>query len=358
MKRIIEASIQETEDLFLPYNKYIELALYHPEEGYYQRRKDKLGSKGDFYTSVSMSPIFGEFLGKWAGRKLSECNLSPVICELGGGTGKMACDFLRGLELVNPELALEATYYIVESSPYHQEFIVKAAANDHRIRLIDSIENMPIIKGLIFSNEFFDAFPVHVLVRDKNQWKEAGVTVKHGELIETTRQLNNQIVYSYFEEWNIPDFINRIEVPCPMVTAYQQIIERMEKGFLVTIDYGMEMEDLYIPARKNGTLRGFKSHQLIDSILENPGDIDITSTVNFTLLKNEGRKAGLKLEYWGGQQSFLLEEGILNELVPHADNDPFSSISRRNRQIKQLVLGDWISESFSVLVQSWNIKKP
>lgn len=357
MKEIIQICIQETEDLFLPYDKYIELALYHPQKGYYQRSKDKLGSKGDFYTSVSMSPIFGEFLGKWAGRKLSEFNISPVICELGGGTGKMACDFLRGLELVNPKLALDATYYIIESSPYHQDFIAEVAANDHRIRLLDSIKDMPMIDGLILSNEFFDAFPVHILVREENQWKEAGVTVMQGELIETTRELNNQLLSSYIKKWNIPDFINRIEVPYPMVTAYQEIIKRMGRGYLMTIDYGMDMEDLYIPARKNGTLRGFKSHQLVDSILENPGDVDITSTVNFSLLKDEGRREGLNLEYWGGQQSFLLEEGILKELVPHADTDPFSSISRRNRQIKQLVLGDWISESFSILVQSRNIEK-
>ncbi|OCA86384.1 class I SAM-dependent methyltransferase [Bacillus sp. FJAT-27986] len=358
MKDIIIRSIEETEDLFLPYDKYIELALYHPEYGYYQRRKDKIGSSGDFYTSVSMSPVFGEFIGKWAGRKLIESDLPPAICELGGGTGKMACDFLRGLELYNPELASNAIYYIVESSAYHRELILDTAAKDHRIRLLDSIKDMPLIEGFIFSNEFFDAFPVRVLIKDKNQWKEAGVTVKNGELFETARNLNNQRILSVIEKLGIPEFINRIEVPCPMMLAYEQIVDKIKSGYLMTIDYGMDMEDFYIPARKNGTLRGFKDHQLIGSILENPGETDITSTVNFSLLKCEGKRRGLDLEYWGGQQSFLLEEGILDELVPHADADPFSPVARRNRQIKQLVLGDWISDSFSVLVQSKNIKKP
>ena len=358
MKKIIRDFILETEDLFLPYEKYINMALYHPEHGYYQRSKDKIGSKGDFYTSVSMSPVFGEFLGKWAGKKLSESNLPPVICELGGGTGKMAFDFLKGLEIQNPDLASEAIYYIIESSPYHREFIRELAADDHRIRLLDSIKDMPIIQGLIFSNEFFDAFPVHVLVRENDNWKEAGVTVKNEKLVEMTRELRNPHISSYMEKWNVPEFINRVEVPYPMVDAYRQIVNKLEKGYLMTIDYGMEMENFYIPARKNGTLRGFKNHQLVDSILENPGETDITSTINFSLLIEEGRMEKLNLEYWGGQQSFLLEEGILDELVPNMDTDPFSPTSRRNRQIRQLVLGDWISESFSVLVQSRNIIKP
>ncbi len=358
MKKIIVQSIEKTKDLFLPYDKYIELALYHPELGYYHRRKAKIGGSGDFYTSVSMSPVFGEFIGKWVGRKLIDSNLPPIICELGGGTGKMANDFLRGLELDNPELASKTIYYIIESSTYHRELILDMAAKDHRIRLLESISDMPEIEGIILSNEFFDAFPVHVLIKDKKQWKEAGVTVKNGELIETARDLNNQVILSFIEKMNIPEFINRIEVPYPMMLAYEQVIDKLMRGYLMTIDYGMEMEDLYIPARKNGTLRGFKDHQLKASILENPGEADITSTVNFSLLKCAGNRRGLNLEYWGGQQSFLLEEGILEELVPHADSDPFSPVARRNRQIKQLVLGDWISDSFSVLVQSKGIKKP
>ena len=358
MKKIIRNFIQETEDLFLPYDKYIEMALYDPEYGYYQRSKDKIGRNGDFYTSVSMSPIFGEFLGKWAGKKLSESNIPPVICELGGGTGKMAFDFLKGLESQNPELASEVIYYIIESSPYHRKMIRELAADDHRIRLLNSLKDMPTIEGFIFSNEFFDAFPVHVLVRENGQWKEAGITVENEELVETTRELRNPNISSYMEKWNVPEFINRLEVPYPMVNAYRQIVDKLEKGYLMTIDYGMDMEDFYIPARKNGTLRGFKNHQLVDSILESPGETDITSTINFSLLKEEGSIKKLKLEYWGGQQSFLLEEGLLDELVPHMDTDPFSPISRRNRQIRQLVLGDWISESFSVLVQSRNIIKP
>ena len=358
MKSKICELIKETEDLFLPYEKYIELALYDPEHGYYQKAQEKIGSNGDFYTSVSMSPIFGEFIGKWAGRKLSESNLSPVICELGGGTGRMAVDFLKGLEEVYPELASKAIYYIIESSPYHRRLILDATRNDHRIRLLESIKDMPIIEGIIFSNEFFDAFPVHVLVREKSQWKEAGVTVHNGELIEATREITNQQILYHLEKWKIPGYMNRIEVPLPMINAYRNIVNKLNKGFLMTIDYGMELEDLYIPTRKNGTLRGFKNHQLVDSILADPGEIDITSTINFSLLKDEGSCKGLHFEFFGGQQSFLLDHNILDELVPHADLDPFSPNSRRNRQIKQLVLGDWISDSFSVLVQSKNIKKP
>ena len=358
MKKRIRDFILETEDLFLPYETYIEMALYDPRDGYYHRSKDKIGVNGDFYTSVSMSPIFGEFLGKWAGKKLEDSNLPPIICELGGGTGKMAHDFLKGLELQNPQLATEAIYYIVESSFYHRDFIMEMAEHDQRIRLLDSIKDLPVIEGFIFSNEFFDAFPVHVLVKEDGRWKEAGVTVKNDGLVEKTRELRNPIISSFIDQWNVPEFMNRVEVPSPMVQTYRQVVDKLEKGYLMTIDYGMEMENFYIPARKNSTLRGFKNHQLVDSILDHPGETDITSTVNFSLLKEEGRVKKLDLEYYGSQQSFLLDYGILDELIPHTEKDPFSPISKHNRQIRQLVLGDWISDSFSVLVQSRNIEKP
>ena len=358
MKQRILDIILEKEDLFLPYEMFIEMALYDPDEGYYHRRKDKFGVNGDFYTSVTMSSVFGEFLGKWAGKKLAGSNLPPIICELGGGTGKMAHHFLKGLEIQNPQMASEAIYYIVESSYYHRDFIMEIAAKDQRIQLLSSLKDMPVIEGIIFSNEFFDAFPVHVLARENGCWKEAGLTVKNDELVETTREIRDPIISSLIDKWKLPEFMNRVEVPIPMIHAYRQVVEKLERGYLMTIDYGMEVEDLYVYARKNGTLRGFKNHQLVDSILDNPGQVDITSTVNFSLLKDEGRAEKLNEEFWGGQQSFLLEHGILNELESHSEKDPFTPVSRRNRQIRQLVLGDWISDCFNVLIQSRNIKKP
>ena len=358
MKKRIRDFILKTDDLFLPYEAYIEMALYDLNDGYYQRKKDKIGVNGDFYTSVSMSSVFGEFLGKWAGTKIKEHDLPPVFCELGGGTGKMANDFLKGLEQQDPQMATEAIYYIVESSDYHREFIEEMAAYDRRIRLLSSVKEIPLIEGVIFSNEFFDAFPVHVVVREKGKWTEAGITVKNEELVETTRKIENPDISSFIDKENVPEFVKRIEVPLPMVQVYQQIVDKLVKGYLMTIDYGMERESFYVPARKNGTLRGFKNHELIDSILEKPGEVDITSTINFSLLKEEGRRKKLNVAYWGGQQSFLVENGLLDEFEQHAEKDPFSAISRRNRQIRQLVLGDWISDSFSVLVQSRNIENP
>ena len=357
MKEIILEEIRGNTDTFMTYQQYINLALYHPKEGYYMREQVKIGPTGDFYTTPSMTPVFGEFLGKWLCRTLKEANLPPVICELGGGGGHMASNVLKGFEHEDADFAMELVYYIVEASPYHQASIEKATSHDSRIQFFSDLGNLPVVEGIIFSNEFFDALPVDVIVKQEGEWKEAGITIVDGTLAETVRPIEDKAIKKWLQEWDIPSFMNRIEIPVQMLAVYDNILRKLKRGLLLTIDYGMDSEEWFNPSRKDGTLRAYRNHQMLNSILDFPGEADITFNVPFDLLRKRGADSGWREEYWGGQAEFLIQKGILNELIPHADTNPFSQASKRNRQIRQLILGESISDYFRVLCQSKHLKE-
>ena len=355
MKEIILEKIRRIPDAFMPYHQYLELALYHPKEGYYMREQTKIGREGDFYTTPSMAPVFGKFLGKWLCRSLKKTGLPPVICELGGGSGQMAFNVLKGFAEEDEEFSRGLVYYVIEASPYHQESIKLLTNHDPRVQILSALENLPAIEGIIFSNEFFDAFPVDVAVKQDGEWKEAGITITSDELKETARDIRNEASRQLIQEWDIPSYMNRIEIPLQMIAAYETAIGQLKRGYLLTIDYGMDSDEWFSPIRKDGTLRAYRNHQLLESILDFPGEADITFTVPFGLLRDRGTQMGCYEEYWGGQAKFLIKGGILEELIPHADSDPFSQASKHNRQIRQLIMGESISDYFRVLWQSKNI---
>ena len=319
------------------------------------REQTKIGREGDFYTTPSMAPVFGKFLGKWLCRSLKKTGLPPVICELGGGGGQMAFNVLKGFSEEDEEFSRGLVYYVIEASPYHQESIKLLTNHDQRVEILSALENLPVIEGIIFSNEFFDAFPVEVAVKRNGEWKEAGITITGDELKETARDIRNEASRQLIQEWDIPSYMNRIEIPLQMIAAYERAIDKLMRGYLLTIDYGMDSDEWFSPIRKDGTLRAYRNHQLLESILDFPGEADITFTVPFGLLRDRGTQMGCCEEYWGGQAKFLIKGGILEELIPHADSDPFSQASKHNRQIRQLIMGESISDYFRVLWQSKNI---
>lgn len=356
MKEIIMKKIRQDPDAFMPYHQYIGLALYYPKVGYYMREQTKIGCEGDFYTTPSMAPVFGRFLGKWLCRSLKKEGLPPIICELGGGSGKMAFNVLKGFAEEDEEFSGKLLYYIIEASPYHQESIKHLTNHDSRVQILPALDSLPSIEGIIFSNEFFDAFPVDVAVKQDGKWKEAGITIAGDELKETARDIRNEAIRQLLQEWRVPPYINRIEIPLQMIAAYELAIDKLKRGYLLTIDYGMDSDEWFSPIRKEGTLRAYRNHQILDSILDTPGEADITFTVPFGLLRKKGAEMGCDEKYWGGQAEFLIKGDILDELIPHADSNPFSEASKHNRQIRQLIMGESISDYFRVLWQSKNIR--
>jgi SAM-dependent MidA family methyltransferase len=336
---------------YISYAEFIEAALYHPEYGYYMKEGVKIGREGDFYTTSNISDLYGRLVAKWYGKLVREYGLSANVCEIGAGTGRFAKAFI---EEWHKSMTEPLSYTLVEASPYHRQIQKESLDTFWELNIIQ-VENLSDIKdfdGLIFSNELFDALPVHVIQKVEGDLFEVIITCQENQLTEVLVPLGNEQIQQFLTEHQIRmRNSQRIEIPLAMEKMIRTISECMVRGVIVTVDYGYTNEEWQEPARNDGSLRGFHKHQLIDNILLNPGEMDITSHVHLDVLIDEGEKAGLTYIEKLRQDQFLLSIGILNELQDSFDPNPFSELSKRNRAIKSLIMPGGLSPFFHVILQ-------
>lgn len=349
MLSILKENILNTKEQMITYAEFIQFALYDPEWGYYMKEKEKIGKQGDFITTSHVSHFYGKLMAKWFLEQVKEKSLAPVVCELGGGNGRFAYSFMKEWErLGNPPL----TYYIVEGSPYHQKLQREILSFNQHIMQKMSLEEVPPFSGLLFSNEFFDALPVHVIEKNNGKLFEVMITVQNNRLAEKRVPLENKNIQQFLQESNITlKEGQRIEIPLQMEKVIKQIANKLQQGIVVTVDYGYTDDEWQNPIYKDGSLRGYYKHQQINDCLVNVGEMDITSHVHFDSFIRMGEKYGLAFVGKWRQDQFLMENGILNELEDTFDPDPFSETNRRNRAIKSLILPTGISAYFHVIIQ-------
>jgi SAM-dependent MidA family methyltransferase len=333
----------------ISYAEYMEAVLYHPELGYYMKKKEKIGRKGDFITTSNISNIYGQIMAKWFAHICVSNELKPIFCEIGGGNGRFAHAFLQEWQ---KSIKTPLAYIIVESSAYHRELQYELLKDVFSIQQVERIEQLEAFEGMIFSNELFDALPVHVVQKKYGQFFEMMVGIKNEQLYEVEVPLINQELLSFLQVNNMELKENqRIEVPLTMGNILEQISQVLTKGLVVTADYGYTNEEWQQPARASGSLRGYYQHKLITDVLRHPGEMDITSHIHLDWLIQKGDLVGLKELGKLRQDEFLLKIGILKELENHYDPNPFSEISKRNRAIRGLIMPSGISSYFQIVLQ-------
>lgn len=352
MKEIIRQYIEASPEKMISYAEYMELALYHPVEGYYIKERKKIGKEGDFYTSSNVADVFGKLIGKWFAKSFESFGLPPSVCEIGAGNGRFARAFIQGWNEANEETL---SYWIVEASPYHRKLQASELFGLENVEILygDTFESTGMKQGLVFSNELFDAFPVHVVEKSAGVVNEVFVSHENGQLKEVMIPLKNDEINAFIHDQGIRLAEGqRIEIPLAYEPFIKSIAENMTKGIMLTVDYGYSKEEWMHPSRRRGSLRGYYQHQMHHDILEHPGEMDLTSHVHFDALKSIGEKYGLSFLQKMRQDEFLMAAGILEELAEHNDSNPFSEASKRNRAIRSLILPGGISQSFHVLVQA------
>lgn len=332
----------------ISYADYIRIVLYHPELGYYMKEQPKIGRKGDFITTSNISEVYGRLLAKWFFHICHKTNLPLSFCEIGGGTGRFAKAFLQEwAETIKQPMQ----YFMVEASPYHQK-LQKELSIIH----LQGLEELQGFEGMIFSNELFDALPVHVIEKAEGHLYEIMIGVENGELIEKQIPLVNPNIVAFLEESELTlNDGQRIEIPLEMGNMLREISRALTKGIVVTADYGYTNEEWMHPARTNGSLRGYFQHQMITNVLHYPGEMDITTHLHLDYLVKKGEQENLAFVAKWRQDEFLLKAGILQELADHYDPNPFSEISKRNRSIRSLIMPGGISEFFHIVIQQKNL---
>lgn len=349
MESLIKEQIIDSPRGFITYADFIETVLYHSEFGYYMKDVPKIGRDGDFFTTSNISDIYGRMVAKWYGQLSLKFGLSANVCEIGAGTGRFAQAFI---EEWNKTMPIQLVYTMVEASPYHRRLQQERITMNENVKQVNSLDEVLPFEGLVFSNELFDALPVHVIQKIDNELFEIMVTTQNDQLVEIPIQLENNRILDYLTRQNLVlQESQRIEIPLAMTDLIGSISNIVKKGIILSVDYGYSNKEWMEPPHRIGSLRGYYKHQLMNDVLQHPGDMDITSHVHFDALIEIGGDFDLSFIDKLRQDEFFLAIGILNELQDHFDSNPFSEISKRNRAIRSLIMPSGISPSFQAILQ-------
>ena len=360
----------------LTFRSFMRAALYDPEHGYYNTERLKIGPAGDYYTSSNVHSAFGAVLAAVSARLLDELGANSEllsIAEAGGGTGQLALDILQAMREEHRQIFDRLSYVMVETSPAmraRQQKILAGFGDRVRWRGLGELARAPVA-GVVFSNELIDSLPVHSVRKKDGRIEESYVTVRsgpepdRGEESDTPSQINKGGLAFMWGDPSTPrlhEYLARsrvrldegqmAEIGLDAIDWLAEISRALEKGFLVTIDYGDEAEHLYGAGRRDGTLRSFSKHALSDSILERAGEQDITASVNFTALIEYGCDFGLERLSYERQAAFLIRNGLIDRIAAIENSDGGTIDDLKDRvAVKNLFVPGGVSDNFRVLIQ-------
>ena len=339
----------------------MELALYCPKLGYYETNKDSVGRSGDFYTSASVGDLFGQLLAFQFAEWLEELKIKKSksfqfqIVEAGAHNGQLAKDILTWLQSNRPALFETLEYCIIEPSATRQEWQRESLKSfGKKARWLSNLDSERF-DGIIFSNELLDAFPIHRLGWDagQNKWFEWGVAGNDAQFAwakipEPTVKLPPFVL-------NLPDSLLEvlpdsftIEISPAAEAWWHAAAQSLNHGKLLAVDYGLTDEEMFLPSRKNGTLRAFLKHHFADDVLANPGEQDLTAHVNFSAIQRAGEEVGLKTDSFSAQAKFLTR--IMEKTLKDKSFGEWTPA--RGRQFQTLTHPEHLGRAFQVLVQS------
>lgn len=345
---------------FITFQEWMAAALYDPQDGYYCRRDLKRwGREGDYLTSPERSPLFAATFARYFVKLYEELGAPRrwTIIEAGAGAGHFAAGVLETLQRDYPK-AFAATRYVIDeaSTDAIERAQARLSSFSERIEFRHLAEmSTPVGDAVVFANELLDAFPVHRVTMRGGQLLELCVGCDAaGYFIWAERPPSTPRLAEYFRHLQVDLAEGQIaEVNLAALDWIARAASILHRGFLITVDYGAEANVLFAPSvRPSGSLRAFHRHQFADDVLAQPGAQDLTTTVDWTSIKNAGIAAGLQTLLYERQDKFLLQAGLLEQLEHMLANtrSEADAVSLR-ASARQMILPDSMSASFQVLVQ-------
>ncbi len=346
---------------------FMSACLYEPGLGYYTSPGRKVGAEGDFYTSMNVHPVFGRLVAREICR-MWETMGAPErfeIVEAGAGGGQLAKDVLDTIAGTNPQFYAALTYRLVEKEPTLEE--------SQRTRLAEHLPRLAwhtpeelaggklTFTGCLLSNELVDAMPVHLVEMTPAGLMEVYVTALDGEFGEMLDEPSTPELAAYLKRLGVSLFAGqRAEINLAAMGWLEAAAKAVEKGFVLTIDYGFPADELYAPVRKNGTLLCYYRHTTEETPYIRIGLQDITSHVNFTALMEHGEELGLHTVWFGEQYRFLLGAGLMEEMLAIEESGASEVELIKNRlALKKLMLPDGgMGDTFRVLIQAKGVDNP
>jgi SAM-dependent MidA family methyltransferase len=370
---------------------FIELALYHPEFGYYTRAARRSGRAGDFLTSVDVGPLFGELLAV----QLSEMFtiLEPPaagpqrpldLIEAGAGNGRLSADILTAARAYFPDLYRSIRLHLVEVSPAARKAQARTLAS-HADKLVWSDSTLPdTFEGVLIANELLDALPVHQVVMREHGLREVYVTAARGACRRRADSEREEaggcsrastsdelaLVEGPPSTPALGDYLARlgvelepgwcVEINLRALDWICKAARRLRRGFIIVIDYGHGARDLYSASHSSGTLTTFRRHRSVGAEgpgapewLRSPGEQDITSHVDFTSLRAVAESEDLQTLGYLDQTYFLL--GLLPPDIGdrqsiQSDGDSIRIPHSAVRSLKTLILPGGLGSTHKVMI--------
>ncbi|MBU3613379.1 SAM-dependent methyltransferase [Polynucleobacter sp. Latsch14-2] len=300
---------------WIPFSRYMEMALYEPGMGYYSAGAHKLGAGGDFTTAPELSPLFGAAIASTILpilEGLRAKGLPAKILEFGAGTGKLAESILSRLNDIGFSLD---TYDIIEISPdlaqRQQKRLDKLATELGLPTQCSWLSSLPShFKGVILANEVIDAIPCDTIIYQNGFWYWYGVsTIDEKCNWKVGRHVEQTLLPESLLTGNFPEgYITELH---PQANAWiRQIAEGLDTGIFLTFDYGFPESEYYHPQRIEGTLMAHHRHHAIPDPFYLPGLCDLTSHVEWAQIARSVLAENVDDVYLTNQAAFLLDAGI------------------------------------------------
>lgn len=334
-------------------------ALYDPVNGYYCRvARNKWGREGDYRTSPERSSLFGATFARYIANVFEEAGNPPslTIVEAGAGDGRLAAALLETLQLSFPHV-FSATRYVIDELSPHSQSVTRKRLSAFADRISFDSDNQ-IDFGIVVSNELLDAFSVNRVKQEAGRLREFYVDVSASDNFEwTLGPLSTGRLAEYFERCGVELGEGQIaEVNLEIEKWLKKVAGQLQSGYVITVDYGADAKELY-PAsaadpRYFGTLRSFQRHQIIDDVLSSPGEQDLTTTVNWTWVREVGQNLGLKVVAFDRQDKFLIASGLLEQLETESKrHEGEAEKLRLSNAALEMILPTRMGAHFQVLVQ-------
>jgi len=349
---IIKAEIASSGPM--SFARFMAQALYHPLYGYYNASGEQIGWKGDFYTSSTVHPVFGTLIAKQLAQMCRLIKTPPfTVVEVGAGSGQLCLDILRALKTHDPEVYAQTRFVIVEKSPALKKLQQTKLVSRFPDQVFWEGKVPSELSGVVLSNELLDAFPVHRLKASKEELEEIYVDWQKGRFVEILGPPSSPRLTDYWarlkHSFQGPA---AIEINLCALDWIKGIGSALEKGFLLTIDYGYPAAELYGPHRPKGSFLCYRSHQVNENPYVCIGAQDMTAHVDFTSFAAQGEQVGLRLTGFTDQMHFLMGLGIAKHMEALSARMDHSEAARSEfLAMKQLMDPSGMGRTFKVLIQ-------
>ena len=348
----------------MTFAKFMEMALYTPELGYYANALPKIGQSGDFITAPEVSPIFSRCVARQAAQALAVME-SPNIVEFGAGQGTMAKDIL--LELQSLQQPLQR-YYIIEISSdlkQRQQQTLQQHLPEALFKKVIWLDRLPSspISAVVLANEVIDAMPFERIRIEPDRALQGYVTYDEAKQTfewdyqpitdKTLQRFANKLIKNIGE---VSDLGYDTEINLHIKPWLQTLNDILTQGLVLLIDYGYTRHEFYQPARVMGTLRCHYQHRAHSNPFYYPGLQDITAHVDFTAVAESAFDCGFKVAGFTTQANFLMGSGLLE--MASDPTRPVTEQLQTAQQIKTLTLPDEMGETFKAIGLSKHLDLP